>query len=179
MHLVQAITIVLILQRLTELALSRRNAARAFQRGAVEHGREHYWMFVVLHVGWIIGLNLEWSLGSRELPSWWMPAAVLTVVLQFARYWVIRTLGEAWNTRIITWPEMKIVRSGPYQWVRHPNYIIVALELAIIPLMVGSVVTAVAATVVNAFILLLVRIPAETRALAQSAEGRSPVADRA
>lgn len=170
MHLVEAVTIVLLLQRLTELALSRRNAKRAFQRGAVEHGRGHYWMFIVLHLGWIIGLNVEWSLGPRELPPWWIAAALTTVALQVARYWVIRTLGESWNTRIITWPSMKIARSGPYRCMRHPNYVIVALELAVIPLMVGSFVTAIVASIANAAVLLLVRIPAEERALAHGQE---------
>lgn len=165
MLLVQAITIVIILQRLSELALSSRNAKRAFARGGVEHGREHYWMFVVLHSAWLLGFNIEWALGPRALPISWPWLCAVALMLQFARYSVIRSLGEAWNTRIITWPGMTVVRNGWYRYLRHPNYVIVALELVVIPMIFDCFLTAVVASLVNAAILLLVRIPAEERAL--------------
>lgn len=167
MLLLQTVTIIIILQRLTELALSARNMKRALARGGIEHGREHYWMFVVLHGGWLVGMNVEWQLGTQALPSMWPWLCLGALLLQVARYSVIRSLGEAWNTRIITWPDMKVVRSGWYRHVRHPNYLVVALELALVPLIVGCFVTAIVASIANAAVLLLVRIPAEERALAQ------------
>ena len=165
MLLVQTVTIIIMLQRLSELALSNRNMKRALARGGIEHGRGHYWMFVVLHTGWLIGMNVEWQVGPQTLPSFWPWLCLCAVLLQAARYSVIRSLGEAWNTRIITWPGMTVVRNGWYRHVRHPNYIVVALELALIPMIFGCVVTAVIASVANAALLLLVRIPAEERAL--------------
>lgn len=165
MYVVQIVTVVLALQRLSELALSRRHTAYAMARGGVEHGRGHYWMFVVLHAGWLAGINVEWALGRKIIPEWWAWCALATVLLQGMRYHVIRTLGVSWNTRIITWPQMPIARAGLFRYLRHPNYVVVALELAIIPLMVGAWWTACIATVCNALVLLLVRIPAEERAL--------------
>lgn len=165
MWLVETLTIVLILQRLSELVLSKRNARRAMARGGVEHGAEHFWMFVVLHVGWIIGMNVEWALGTHVLPTWWPAGVVVFTVMQVARYWVIRSLGEAWNARIITWPGMRRITTGPYRLLRHPNYVIVAIELAVVPLTIGALGTSIAATILNAVILLGVRIPAEERAL--------------
>lgn len=166
MLLVQAVTIIIILQRLTELSLSARNTKRAMSRGGVEHGREHYWMFVLLHSSWLLGFNIEWIIGSQVLPPTWPWLLGLAFLLQVARYSVIRSLGEAWNTRIITWPGMTVVRRGWYRHVRHPNYLIVALELAVIPMIFDCIVTAVLASTLNAAVLLLVRIPAEERALA-------------
>jgi|688.fasta_scaffold207333_3 methyltransferase len=167
MPLVQTISIIIMLQRVSELALSARNTKRALARGGIEHGRGHYWMFVVLHVGWLVGINAEWQLGHQTRPSMWPWLCLGALLLQVARYSVIRSLGEAWNTRIITWPDMTVVRSGWYRHVRHPNYLIVALELALVPMIVGCFVTAVVASVANAAILLLIRIPAEERALAK------------
>ena len=166
MHLVQAVTIFIMLQRLTELALSKRNARRAMARGGVEHGRGHYWMFIVLHVGWLLGFNIEWLLGNQILPTMWPWLCAGAILLQLARYSVIRSLGTSWNTRIITWPGMTVVRTGWYRHLRHPNYVIVALELAVLPMMLGCEVTAITASIVNAAVLLLVRIPAEERAIA-------------
>lgn len=165
MLLVQTVTILIILQRLSELVLSARNMRRALARGGVEHGREHYWMFVVLHTGWLLGMNVEWYLGSQTLPTLWPWLSICAVLLQVARYSVIWSLGEAWNTRIITWPGMNVVQHGWYRYVRHPNYLIVALELVLIPMIVGCFVTSIVATLANAAVLLLVRIPAEERAL--------------
>lgn len=165
MWLLEAITVVLILQRLSELVLSRRNARRALDRGGREHGADHFWMFVVLHTGWILGMHVEWFFGHSTLSAWWPLLLVAFAITQALRYWVIRSLGERWNARIITWPDKQLSRRGPYRWMRHPNYVVVAIELAIVPLMFEAWWTAIGATVLNAVILLGVRIPAEERAL--------------
>jgi methyltransferase len=172
MTVVYVVVGLLVLQRLAELAYAARNQAIALARGGKEHGRNHYWMFVVLHSLWLAGMLTESRSTDGVLPPWFWFCIVMALLLQGGRYVVIRTLGEAWNTRIITWPGMTIVRSGLFRYVKHPNYVIVSLELAIIPLAFGCWRTALAASIVNAYILLFVRIPAEEKALREAGMGQ-------
>lgn len=152
-------------QRLVELRLARRNEAWARSRGALEHGRAHYPLFIVLHAGWIAGLTLEaLALGPALAPGWpWFLGAYL--IAQAGRAWAIASLGPYWNTRILVVPGHPLVRSGPYRFLRHPNYLVVAIELAAGPLVFGAWRTALIASLLNAALLLLVRIPAEEHAL--------------
>jgi methyltransferase len=156
---------ILVVQRLAELAYAARNQALALSRGGVEHGKGHYWMFVVLHSLWLAGMITEFRSMGAVVPSWFGYGMVLALLLQAGRYAVIRSLGDAWNTRIITWPGMPVVRTGLFRYIKHPNYAIVSLELAIIPLAFGCWRTACAASIINAYVLLFVRIPAEEKAL--------------
>ncbi|WP_027459423.1 isoprenylcysteine carboxyl methyltransferase family protein [Deinococcus murrayi] len=152
----------LVVQRLLELRLARANERWARERGAVEHGREHYPLFFLLHPAWMLGLLWE----GRRARSGVNPAALgLFVLAQPLRSWVIRTLGRYWNTRILIVPGGERVTGGPFRYVRHPNYAVVALEIAAGPLAVGAWRTALAGTLLNAALLLLVRLPAEERAL--------------
>lgn len=74
------------------------------------------------------------------------------------------TLGERWNTRIIVMPDAAPVTRGLYRWIRHPNYVAVMIEIAALPMIRGSWITAAVFTLANA-LMLAVRIPAEERAL--------------
>lgn len=150
------------LQRLLELRLARANERWAREQGATEYGREHYPLFFLLHPGWMLGLLLEGRRSGARV-NW--PALALFVLAQPLRYWVIRTLGRSWNTKILIVPGGQRVTGGPFRYLRHPNYAVVALELASAPLAVGARRTALAATVLNAALILLVRLPAEERAL--------------
>ena len=147
------------LQRLGELLLAERNTRRLRARGAVEVGRGHYPFLVAVHIGWLIAL---WLLGPGP-PIHVLPL-VLYVALQAARVWVIATLGERWTTRIIVLPGAPLVRSGPYRWLDHPNYWIVAGEIAILPLVFDTPAVAVFFSILNA-IVLWVRIREENKAL--------------
>lgn len=158
------------LQRLLELRLARANERWARQSGAVEYGQEHYPLFFVLHPAWMLCTVLE-GRASRGRVNW--PALALFTLAQPLRYWVIRTLGRSWNTRILIVPGGRRVTGGPFRVLKHPNYAVVALELLSAPLAVGAWRTAVAFTLLNAGLLLLVRIPAEERALAQYASAPS------
>ncbi|WP_051935426.1 isoprenylcysteine carboxyl methyltransferase family protein [Deinococcus sp. YIM 77859] len=149
-------------QRLLELRLARANERWARARGAAEYGQEHYPLFFVLHPAWMLGLLLE-GRASRGRVHWL--ALVLFVVAQPLRVWVIRTLGRYWNTKILIVPGGERVRRGPFRLLRHPNYAVVALEMAAGPLAVGAWRTALVGSVLNAALLLLVRLPAEERAL--------------
>lgn len=169
---------VLVVQRGLELRLAKRNEAWARSQGAKEFGAGHYPAFFVLHGGWMLGWLVE---GTRAavLPSTWWVWALVFAAAQGLRYWAIGTLGQRWNTRVLVLPGRAPIARGPYRFVPHPNYIAVALELAAVPLVVGATWTALVASVLNAALLLGVRIPCEMRALrwATEATTAAPEAD--
>lgn len=152
------------LQRLGELALARRNTRRLLARGGVESGAEHYPLIIGLHAAWLAGL---WLLGwSRPVMVFWLAAYI---ALQGLRIWILLSLGERWTTRIITVPGEPLVRRGPYRWLPHPNYLLVAAEVAVLPLVFSLPAYAVVFFVLNASVLW-VRIRVENAALAQAAD---------
>jgi methyltransferase len=147
------------LQRLAELVIARRNTRALLEKGAVEIGAAHYPVMVALHSCWIAGL---WLLGFGQPvePSW----VAVFIVLQLARLWILATLQDRWTTRIIVLPGAPLVRSGPYRFVTHPNYVVVVCEIAVLPLALGMPIFAAVFSVLNA-LMLSVRISAEDRAL--------------
>lgn len=149
-----------VFQRLGELWLANRNTKRLMAEGAVEIGAGHYPLFVILHAAWLSALAIftPWT-GS---PNSWLLA--IYVVLQFGRVWVIATLGRFWTTRIITLAGAPLMRSGPFRVVRHPNYWVASLEIAILPLVFGQVWIALIWSVANA-LLVAWRIRVEDGAL--------------
>lgn len=150
-----------VLQRLAELALARRNTRRLVARGGREAGRRHYPLFVLLHASWL-GAILATTPLDRP-PSW--PLLVLYGLLQLGRVWVIATLGPYWTTRVITLDDAPLVRGGPFRLVRHPNYWIVAAEIPLLPLAFGNWAVAIVWSALNG-LLLRHRIAVETAALA-------------
>lgn len=150
-----------VLQRLAELILAQRNTRRLLAKGAVEVGRGHYPLIVALHAAWIAVLALT---VPADAPASW-PLLGLFLVLQAARIWVIASLGPYWTTRIITLTAAPLVRRGPYRWLRHPNYLVVVLEIAVLPLAFGAVWIALVFSLLNA-VLLWHRIRVEAEALA-------------
>jgi methyltransferase len=144
------ITLVLVaLQRLGELAYAARNTRRLLAQGAVEIGRAHYPLFVLLHGGWLVAMA---ALVPAAAPVSW-PLLALFVLLQLGRVWVVATLGPYWTTRIITLPKVKLVRRGPYRFVNHPNYLIVTGEIAVLPLAFGAWQIALVFSLLNAALL--------------------------
>lgn len=160
--LTACILVLVTLQRLSELVIARANTARLMRAGAVEHGASHYPAMVLMHAAWLIGL---WAL------AWGRPVdlALLAVfaVLQAGRVWVLATLGRRWTTRIVTVPGERLVARGPFRLVRHPNYVVVTLEIACLPAVFGLWGYALLFTVLNG-LMLFVRIRAENAALASS-----------
>jgi methyltransferase len=146
------------LQRLGELALAGRNTRRLIARGGHEVGESHYPFLVAVHAAWLGGLwLLAWN---RPVSPFWLGAFL---VLQALRVWVIASLGERWTTRIVIVPA-PLVRRGPYRWFAHPNYAVVAGEIAVLPLAFGLIAFAALFSALNAAVLA-VRLRAETRAL--------------
>jgi methyltransferase len=153
----------LVAQRLIELCLAQRNTRRLREIGGIEFGAAHYPLIVVLHAAWIAGLLI---LGhDRAVSPVWL---TIFVLLQIGRLWVIASLGRRWTTRVIVLPGAAPVARGPYRWLRHPNYVIVALEIAVVPLALGLPVYALIFSAVNAA-LLAYRIRSENEALARAA----------
>lgn len=155
-------------ERIVELVISKRNAAWAFARGGVESGRGHFPAMVALHTGLLVGALAEvWLLDRPFLPWLGWPMLVIALLCQAGRYWVIWALGRQWNTRVIVVPGLALQRRGPYRydWMRHPNYVIVAIEGIALPLVHTAWITALVFTVLNAVLLLRFRIPAEEKAL--------------
>lgn len=164
---------VLLLQRVVELRIAKRNEAWAAEQGAVEFGAKHYPLFFLLHGGWATGWIVETHWNGETLPTGFFAYAALFVAAQAIRYWAIRSLGMRWNTRVLVLPAKPPLATGPYAFIRHPNYLAVVIELAVVPLMVGAVWTAAVASVLNLLLLRFVRIPCEERALAW-AQSESP-----
>ena len=148
------------LQRLVELQLADRNSRRLLAEGAVEYGRSHYPFIVALHMLWLAAL-WRWAPGRAIL----LALLLLFAALQFGRVWVIAALRSRWTTRIIVKPGATLVRSGPYRFLNHPNYAIVTLEIAVLPLVFGLWEMALVFSLLNAAILAI-RIAKENRALA-------------
>jgi methyltransferase len=156
------------LQRLGELAWSHANAARMRAAGGIEVGQGHYWPLIGVHVAWLAGL---WLLAWDEpVDLRWLAVYLL---LQLGRAWVLWTLGRRWTTRVILLPQMPLIRHGPYRFLRHPNYAVLAAEVAVLPLVFGLWWYALGFTVLNA-VLLAARIKAEDRALLAAAQSAAP-----
>jgi methyltransferase len=159
------ITVIIVAQRLVELALARRNRQWVVALGAVEYGARHYPLFFLIHGAWLLGWLTEALTGGPQLSSWWPAWLLLFGAAQALRYWCIHSLGHYWNTRILVVPGATAIRRGPYRYLPHPNYLAVALELAAVPMIFGCWLTAAAATAVNGILLVTVRIPQEEEAL--------------
>lgn len=147
------------LQRLAELIHSRRNTARLLAQGAYEVAPGHYRYMVALHAAWLAGL--WWIAPGRPVVWFWL---ALFAAAQVLRVWVLTTLGPRWTTRIIVLAGASLISSGPYRFLQHPNYAIVCIEIAALPLAFGLPGYALAFSILNA-IVLYVRIGAENAAL--------------
>ncbi|MGN6302224.1 MAG: isoprenylcysteine carboxyl methyltransferase family protein [Angustibacter sp.] len=156
------------LERLGELVVSKRNAAWSLARGGREYGAGHYPPMVVLHSVLLVGAVVEVLVADRPFVPWlgW-PMLAVVVAAQALRWWCIVTLGHQWNTRVIVVPGLDLVRRGPYRWVPHPNYVAVVAEGVALPLVHTAWLTALVFTVLNAA-LLRVRIRTEDAALGRA-----------
>jgi methyltransferase len=159
--LVAAVVVV----RGVELAVSERNRRWSMAQGGIESGAGHYPVMVLLHTGLLAGAVVEVLALNRPFLLWlgW-PMLTLLVASHALRWWCISSLGRQWCTRIVVVPGRSAVTSGPYRFLRHPNYLAVVLEGIALPLVHTAWVTAAGFTVANAA-LLRVRIAAEEQAL--------------
>ena len=162
MSLASIILALVTLQRLGELVLAQYNTKNLQARGAIEVGASHYPLIVAVHAAWLITL---WVIGRHQPVN--LAALAVFVVLQALRVWIIATLGSRWTTRIIVLLGEPLIASGPYRYLAHPNYAVVAAEIAILPLALHLPMTALVFTLLNA-VVLFIRIRAESRVLSEA-----------
>ena len=160
-----AIIALVILQRAGELILANRNTQKLKARGGVEIGAGHYRFIVLLHMAWLMAVL--WLIPSPLVIYWgWI---LVFLLLQGLRVWVIASLGPYWTTRIISLPDMALVKRGPYRFLRHPNYLVVAGEILALPMAFGEIWVAIAFSIANAAVLFW-RIRQEETGLAPRRE---------
>jgi len=147
-------------QRLAEAAWARANTRRLLASGAIEAGAGHYWVLIGLHAAWLAGL---WLLAYDAPVS--LPWLGIYLLLQAARAWILWTLGRRWTTRVVVMPGEKLVAAGPYRVLRHPNYVVLAAEVATLPVVFGMWWYAALFSLLNAAMLAW-RIVVEEHALA-------------
>ena len=161
MSFAEVILALVTLQRLGELVLAQHNTKKLLARGAIEVGAAHYPLIVAIHIAWLIAL---WVCGRDQAVDLFALGAF--VGLQGLRGWVLTTLGSRWTTRILVLPGAPLITTGPYRYLAHPNYLVVAGEIALLPLALHLPVVALMFTVMNG-VALLIRIRAEGRALGE------------
>jgi methyltransferase len=149
MKIAYAILAVVVLQRVLELWYASRNTRALKARGAIEYGRGHYPLIVLLHASWLTAI----AIGIHRDPAVRAIPLMFFVLVEALRVWVLASLGRYWTTRVITIPAAPLVHRGPYRLVRHPNYLVVVGEIGLLPLVFGQWVNALVFSVLNAAIL--------------------------
>jgi methyltransferase len=166
------------LTRLIELNISKRHRRELIQNGATASDERGFAGMVLLHVGILAGALVEAVVFARFVPTWLSVfAAAFVVAASALRVWAIRSLGQHWNVRVIDSTSLGVIQSGPYRYIRHPNYVAVLLELAFLPLLAGAWLTAALGTGLH-LVVLRQRIRHEESVLNQSAEYRSVMAGK-
>ncbi|WP_138417055.1 isoprenylcysteine carboxyl methyltransferase family protein [Aquibacillus sediminis] len=158
----------LVLQRLIELVIAKRNEQWMYQKGAYEVGKDHYKWFILVHSLFFLALLVEGDFQQSFSPVLFG----LFLVTQLLRIWCLVSLGKFWNTKIIILPGARLVEKGPYRFMKHPNYVVVAIELFIIPIMFHAYVLAIIFPLLH-LILLTKRIPVENKVLIQCSHKKS------
>lgn len=149
-----------ILQRLSELFIAKRNEKWLLQQGAVEYGKAHYPFMIAMHTLFIVSIITEYLLRGQP-PIDRVFLVIFLIVLLF-KFWALSSLGKYWNTKIYRIPGVYPVKKGPYKFLKHPNYMEVVCEIAVIPLVFHLYYTAIIFTLLNAA-MLTVRIREENR----------------
>jgi methyltransferase len=149
-----ALLFVVALTRLLELGISRRHQRELAARGVVKRADPQYRWMVVLHAGVLLGAALEVVFLRRPfLPALALLAGMSFLAATGLRWWVIRTLGAHWNVEVMASGPLGVVTSGPFRWIRHPNYLGVFVELVALPLIHSAWITALLAAVGKALVL--------------------------
>ncbi|WP_100406188.1 isoprenylcysteine carboxyl methyltransferase family protein [Bacillus solitudinis] len=164
MTIIYLLIAVVIVQRLIELKIASQNAKWIVKQGGYEVGKDHYKFIVAVHTLFFVALLIEILLFELTLTLWSFIPFGLFVIAQFGRVWALTSLGKFWNTRIMILPGARVVAKGPYRFMKHPNYVIVVVEIVALPLMFQAYLTALVFTMLNA-VVLYVRIREEELAL--------------
>ena len=155
---------VVIVQRISELILAKNNEKYLKSNGAIEYDKKGYKYIVLMHNLFFVSLIMEFFFLQRELNQYWQMLLIIFICTQLLRYWAIFTLGKRWNTKILVLPNTELIRSGVYKYLKHPNYIAVIIEIAVIPLLFSCYFTAIGFSILN-LIVVRRRIQIEEEAL--------------
>lgn len=161
------IFIYLVVQRLVEVNIAKRNELWLKAHGGVEKGEGHYKWFIIVHTLFFLSILLEVYTRKAPVQNPGLVLLTLFILTQVLRVWCITSLGKFWNTKIIVSPNYPLIKTGPYKYISHPNYVVVGIELFIIPIMFQAYLTSIIFPILH-IILLLIRIPAEERALRET-----------
>jgi methyltransferase len=166
-HLAFTLVVLLVAcERIVELVVSKRNLDWSYDQGGLEYGRSHYKYMVLIHVFLLVGaLGEVWATQPIINPLLFWGFFSLAMGSQALRWWCIGTLGKRWNTLVVIIPGLPVVKSGPYRWFKHPNYIAVVIEGIALPMVGFAWRTALIFTVLNIFVLSA-RLKSENVALA-------------
>jgi methyltransferase len=159
------ILVLVALERIFEIFLSKKHERVLKSLGAVEHGQEHFLAMKVMHTLFLVSCLAEAYF--KETPPSEMQFAAFTalaILTQVLRYWVITTLGSRWTINVMVLPNAPLITHGPFRWIRHPNYLAVVIEIIALPMIFNSFITAITFTILNS-VVLFVRIRAEEKAL--------------
>ena len=144
-----AVCIYVIVQRLAELVYANANTRRLRAEGGREHGAKHYPLFILLHSGWLIAI----ALFARPSPAPNLLLFIIFIASQAFRFWTLASIGRWWTTRIISARHFPRVKRGPYRFIKHPNYALVVVEIAVLPLLLGAPAMAIIFSLLNAALL--------------------------
>lgn len=158
-----------ILQRIIEVFIAKRNEKKMLAQGAYEVGSSHYPYMVALHIGFFVCLIAEVFVFDRGVSPLFPLFILIFLFVQALRIWCLLTLGTFWNTKIIILPNANVIKKGPYLFISHPNYVVVCIEIALLPLMFQAYFTAICFTLLN-LAMLSVRIPLEEKALMEATD---------
>jgi methyltransferase len=156
----QIVLAYVVVQRLGELVYASANTRRLLAEGGVEHGAKHYPLFILLHGGWLIAIAIFAAPAARPTPILFAGF----FLSQILRFWTLASIGRWWTTRIISAPHFPRVKRGPYRFLPHPNYTVVVIEIALLPLLLGAIWVAAVFTLLDAA-LLWWRIGVESQVL--------------
>lgn len=158
--------VIVAIERIIELVISKRNLSWSFSQGGIEYGRSHYKYMVALHVFLLGGALAEvWITRPTLNPTFSWIMFALAMASQALRWWCIASLGKRWNTLVVIVPGMPVSKSGPYKWFKHPNYVAVVIEGFALPMVGFAWMTALIFTILNAGVLTM-RLRSENAALA-------------
>ncbi len=160
------IFLLIVLQRIVEVIIAKQNEKWMKNQGAIEHYSDHYKWIVLVHTFFFFSIMLEAFGEQLVLNQWKGFLLLLFVCAQAFRVWCLASLGRYWNTKIIVLPEAGLVTKGPYKFMKHPNYVVVAIEFVLIPLLFNAYITAFIFPILHG-VLMKIRIPYEEKALSR------------
>src|SRR3954452_25156426 len=161
-----------------ELIISQRHRRSLHERGAHEPQDPYFIWMVLLHAAILIGAALEVVVLRRPLVGWLAATmAAIFLLANVVRWWVIRTLGAHWNVRVVNSVHLGVVSTGPFRFVRHPNYAAVFVELFALPLIHMAWITALLGSLAHVWVLSR-RLALEERVLLDDPTYRAVMASK-